>query len=402
MNIKVFTDNLDFEKEFKRCSEQYDTLHMFVAWVGSPGNIIPYEHLLNLNVYATVGISFSQSHPDGIEFFTSHKMDIRIVNDDKAPLFHPKVYIFEKGVKKALIIGSSNFTYSGYYENEEANICIEGQENEKAISQCFGEMQRFRSSELSFVPNEEWLKGYKKRYQKRQIDIKKARVADEASKDENLITYQSWLNKADWGTYMKHVDIGINNHSKLWDESLNEKLVLLSEYEEKLKIPWKTSIFSTIENRRRILGIRPYGWLGHVGASGKIQQILANESIEEKKVIVKVINKIAQMSMPMNYLLLKTDLQKLVDLGPTIKVWSRFLAITRPALFCTISSTNVRKSLSQLLGKPQIYFETIDGYIALLQYFHRAPWFNSKEPSNKRERDIWLNRAAFLDVVFYL
>jgi hypothetical protein len=37
----------------------------------------------------------------------------------------------------------------------------------------------------------------------------------------------------------------------------------------KLSIPWTTDYFKDVEKRRVMDGIKQYGWLGHVGASGK-------------------------------------------------------------------------------------------------------------------------------------
>jgi len=129
--------------------------------------------------------------------------------------------------------------------------------------------------------------------------------------------------------------------------------------------------------------------------------LLSNGTEREKMVLLTTINKIAEFKYSINYILLQQELSKLNKLGPSVKVWGRMLAITRPDIFCTISSNYVRESLSQLLQKPKSYFESIEGYIELLKLIHNSPWFNSTKPRNKMELEIWKRRVAFLDVIFY-
>lgn len=75
--------------------------------------------------------------------------------------------------------------------------------------------------------------------------------------------------------------------------------------------------------------------------------------------------------------------------------------ITRPDLFCTVSSGNVRVNLAEVLNKPHKYFETVDGYIALVKLIHSSQWFKSKKPISSYERKVWDKRVALIDVILY-
>lgn len=91
--IQILADNVSLDKVFKDCCEKHERLQMYVALVGNPRNSIPFNYLRNLNsVQVAVGISFCQSHPDGIEYLMGVDSKMRIVYEN--PLFHPKVYIF--------------------------------------------------------------------------------------------------------------------------------------------------------------------------------------------------------------------------------------------------------------------------------------------------------------------
>jgi hypothetical protein len=92
-----------FEKEFQRCCKQFQQLEMYTAWIGNPYAVVPFEYLHNLtNISAVVGISFSQTHPDGIQFLLDLKTDLRIANEEV--LYHLKfTYLLIKKRRQFLL-----------------------------------------------------------------------------------------------------------------------------------------------------------------------------------------------------------------------------------------------------------------------------------------------------------
>lgn len=399
-NISLIASDKLLQSAFQRCCKEYDHLEMFVAWLGAPDNLIPYRYLDDLKtVKAFVGIAFDRTSPDGIEALLEQKHEVSIVNSKAT--YHPKLYFFRSAGKCALLIGSSNFTYSGFSENFETNLLLEGRPHKSEIKKYLKEIRAKVKLHECFTPDDEWVKKYRKRYEARKNDMWDSHLPDESLKEDELAENSSWLAKGDWPLYMKHIREGIKRHSALFDQGIEQKLNLFGEYETHLGQPWTLRLLSDISNRRRILGIEPYGWLGHVGASGNIRRILSNGSTHEKQTLLSNINAILKLELPLQYSKLSEHLRALTKLKPTIKVWCRFLAITRPDLFCTIASLPVRQKLSGLLEKPQSHFETVEGYVELLKFIHHSPWFNSPKPKNKIELDIWKRRAAFLDVVLY-
>lgn len=396
----VFTSNNSFVKDFQRCCKVFDKVEMYVAWVGNPKAIIPFEYLYNLSkISAVVGVAFCQTHPDGIKLFMDLKADLRIAEEDI--LYHPKIYIFSNQNQKAVFIGSSNFTYHGFYENQEANILIEGSSDDELINQVEKDVQKWKTKEHSFKPDKKWLKQYSVRHKKRREKLKKAGLKDEAEVEEKSSSSSAWLDKADWDFYLRKVNKGIKNHSNKYDESFSRKIELLNRCSIELPLPWKTDYFKDLDKRKLIGGMNQYGWLGHVAASRDFRRMLANGTSNEHKTIVRSINEIAKLSTPLEWVKLKKQLESLIDLGPTMKVWGRLLAIVRPDLFCTVSSPQVRKNIAITLRKSEKNFEEVDGYLFLLRLIHSSPWYNSDAPSNKYEFEIWKRRVAFLDVVFY-
>ena len=399
-NVIIMSSAQELQNHFSRCCNEYDYLEMYVAWVGNPHNIVPFHFLEKLNfVKAYIGIAFDQTNPDGIERLLEKKYTVSIVNSKVT--YHPKVYYFHSKSNSALIVGSSNFTYSGYSSNIEANVLIEGKENQDAITEYIIQLRNDVSKLPKVKPTISWLNDYRSKYEKRQDKLKKDKIKDEAIYEDNLANNDSWLATATFDIYLKKIQNGLKSFKAKYGENLDKKIEQLNEYKIELPIPWDPSLFDSIENRRRITGISPYGWLGHIGASGDVRRLFANGSAKEKKAICSSVNTIAKLEFPIDYNSLKKELNKLVAIGPSIKAWGRILAITRPDLFCTISAPSVRINLSNLLEIPQTYFHSVDGYIDLLKLIHNSPWFNAKRPSNKIEVEIWKKRVAFLDILFY-
>jgi hypothetical protein len=396
-----------FEREFQRCCTDYEELEMYIAWIGDPKNIIPFEHLhLLAKVSTVVGTSFCQSHPKGIEMLMAISPHTRIAKEEK--LYHPKVYIFSKGDKKAIFIGSSNFTYQGFCKNIEANVLIEVTSSNEEIVSFEKEVYKWRTKEYSFEPDQKWLSRYTERYNRRRQKLRKAGLDDEMEEEEKASGIISWISEARWDDFIKLIKKQLRKSPFGYEDSLSRKINLFEKCTAELKFPWNVDYFKSIEKRRLIGGIEAhknspesYAWLGHVAASGNFRRMLKNGTKKEHEAIVEAMNTIGKLSDPINWTLLKESLETLTALGPTMKVWGRVLAITRPDLFCTISAPHVRKNIAALLGKSEAILEDVEGYLMLVQLIHQSPWFNSKQPTNADDLEIWKRRVAFIDVVFY-
>lgn len=148
-------------------------------------------------------------------------------------------------------------------------------------------------------------------------------------------------------------------------------------------------------------GIEPHGWFGHIGASGRLKGLLKSGTKKQHQTIADALNAITELELPIDWQKLDALLSRLVKLGFTMKVWSRFLCLLRPDLYCTISSLSVRRNLSEVLAIPQNRFQSTQGYIALLKLLHASPWFQAQKPGNPDERTVWQYRSAMLDAIFY-
>lgn len=402
LETAILSSSLDFTRGFERCCRDYDKLHIATAWCGNPnhGYGLPFTYLERYKgkITATIGTAFDQTHPDGIAFFMAQKANVRIFKDD-GTLFHPKVYLFSSAGATALFIGSSNLTFSGFYRNTEINILIEGSQSrvdKHRLDELRRQLGLWHSEPLSFKPSDKWLSNYRKKFELNRKAQKKSPTRTPL-KYEEQIPPASWLTSATWGTYYQKVLDGMKEHTR--DKS--EMLSFFKTVRGQVPIPWTTAYFDDLERRRIIGGYGPYGWFGHVGASGQFRHLLAQGTANQQNTIVDVINEISAINPPVDWDRLGRLLNRLVRIGPSMRVWSRLLCLIRPDLYCTVASFSVREQMSQVVEMPQSHFQSREGYVKLLRLIHSSPWFLSARPKDKDEAEIWQRRTAFLDTIFY-
>ena len=397
---RLLTDRRSLADAFAQCCKKFDSVHLAVAWCGDPAQVLPFRYLEGFegDIRVTVGVAFNNTHPDALEWFGRRKVDLRVFKDSEG-LFHPKLFLFTSGDRYALLLGSSNFTYGGFFSNVEANCLIEGSLTDgsgRDIRRLQGQLGLWHSPEYSFVPEPDWIASYRKEHMRSKRAAKKNRVKT-PPRAEDVLGTASWLRDGDWSLFFDKVVEGLQHSGRTADEYHR----VLDAASTRVPVPWRASYFRDIERRRIIGGYRPYGWLGHVGASGSFRHLLAEGDRESQRTVVRGVNAVARLVAPIGWKKLENILDELVGLGPTMKVWGRLLCIVRPDLYCTVSSYAVRANLSAVLSVPQNSFETPEGYLRLLRLVHDSPWFNSSRPAGKAEAAIWDRRVAFIDAIFY-
>lgn len=77
------------------------------------------------NLTLIVGIDQEGTSKEALEEILKLNIDSYIFYQNEAPIFHPKIYLFEGDKEIKLIIGSSNLTGRGLFRNVESSILIE-------------------------------------------------------------------------------------------------------------------------------------------------------------------------------------------------------------------------------------------------------------------------------------
>jgi HKD family nuclease len=395
----LLTGPRSFACEFERCCSEYHSISFATAWCGDPARLLPFRLLDKLKgkITATIGVSFNETHPDAIQWLISARADLRIYRPESG-IFHPKVYLFQNGLRYALFVGSSNFTHAGFYTNTEFNVLMEGEDSGMSgtdVANLITCLAKWHSSECSFAPDGGWLERYRVAYLETRDAAKRNQIP--APPDSDEIAPGNWLATAEWPEFYAEVTSRLSQEGR----TVSGYHDVLDAAATKLPLPWTLDHFADLERRRVIGGIGEYGWLGHVAASGRFRSLAANGPASRQRVVIEAINEVAALSSPIDEKRLMRALTKLEQLGFSMKTWGRMLAITRPDLYCTISAPSVQETLSKTLGIPRSGFERGDGYIQLLKLIHGSPWFCSQRPTDPAEAAVWERRVAFIDPIYY-
>ena len=140
------------------------------------------------NVELIAGLDFKTTDPQSIHYFVNLKKQYPKTKfycfGDKGEnktdiVFHPKIYLFEKGRETTGIVGSTNLTRGGLISNFEVNTIFK-ETKPLYFSQLQAIYNSVKFTDSVFTPDEEYLAGYS--------DVYRAFLENEdrASKDKGL------------------------------------------------------------------------------------------------------------------------------------------------------------------------------------------------------------------------
>lgn len=143
MDLKFIGQGLDPESDITTGtfiidsleSDEYNSFCAFVAFVSSSGlnNIIElliaFKHKGG-TIRLYLGVDFNATSKEALEKLIEHEIESYIVYSPNNVIYHPKIYAFEGNLLTRAIIGSSNLTESGLFQNIEASVCVDFNNNE--------------------------------------------------------------------------------------------------------------------------------------------------------------------------------------------------------------------------------------------------------------------------------
>lgn len=404
MRVQVLSNDESLRDALARLSSRYQRLEAAVAWCGSPSQGVPYDQLepIARGAEMLVGTDFDHTHPDGLAKLRDLGMAVRVV-DMQDGIFHPKVYLFSRPARAALLIGSPNLTASAFLTSYEAAVLLEGTSAEMGslVSQVRSAMGDWRRHSAKL--KDDWLDDYRKRYRESRGYFKgKRAVLSPAAQDEESITPLTFIRKASWSEYYRKVSrclLDKDPDGSHWSWVLSEARRL---------IPGDLSVrmLERQEVRSLLIGRGPdycYASFGYVGAKGSgLPALLAHGTLRQKSFVVDAYNAVRRMGRGVDYADLLRISRRLCTLGSTMKVWGRIMLLARPALYLSVSNNGLRRHLSEQLGIAQYKLGEPEGYVKALRLLHSTPWFRSPRPSGpKVELRVWDSRVAYIDVLYY-
>ena len=111
-------------------SHLYTSFNAFVAFVSIGGlkNII--DQLITFKekggqVRLYLGVNLNATSKEALEELLKYEIESYVVYSPNNIIYHPKIYAFEGVANTRTIIGSSNLTVSGLFQNVEASVCVD-------------------------------------------------------------------------------------------------------------------------------------------------------------------------------------------------------------------------------------------------------------------------------------
>lgn len=135
-------------------SDFYTDINFFVAFLRRTGlsEIVKYlkrakENNKNITFY--VGIDQKVTSKQALEKLLELNIPAFIYNSNSY-IYHPKVYLFEGNDKNRVIIGSSNFTNNGLFNNVEASVLLDFTSQDKSGMKFLNQVKDYFSPLLEF------------------------------------------------------------------------------------------------------------------------------------------------------------------------------------------------------------------------------------------------------------
>lgn len=111
-------------------SGNYNTFNAFVAFVSTGGlkniidQLIAFKNI-GKEIKLYVGVDLNATSKEALEKLIELKIETYVIYSPNNIIYHPKIYAFEGAEMKRAIVGSSNLTASGLFQNIEASVCVD-------------------------------------------------------------------------------------------------------------------------------------------------------------------------------------------------------------------------------------------------------------------------------------
>lgn len=384
----------------KRLMKDFDEYYWAVAW--GTNNQFSSGLVLNSNKIKRLvfGTHFYGTDPLLLKRFLN-VASVRIMPNDCAGTFHPKVYLFIKGVKAAAIVGSANFTNGAMTMNNEAAILIEGASTDESIksiktmiedswnSGCLLDKDFLDDYQLSYITKKKHLEALesKRSFKKPKEDAANKELrswdwdkfADMARKDP----YHSFEQRLKLLQVARTMFSRVNAFSDL---ECNERQAIAGFLSKKVKLPSDCDI--------------DWGWFCSMKAAGDYKNIVNNNNkyLSEALDYIPLSGEIRKEQFNRYKALFNKAFKGKTRKGG-VTAASRLLTIKRPDTFICVSSRN-KRGLGKDLGFAPTTL-TFDKYWdEVIIPITESIWWQTDRPKGQ-DGLLWDMRSAMLDSIYY-
>ena len=359
----------------------------------------------NTKIRIAVGLSYNYTNPT-----TLHRLkefaDLRIGPSPSYGIFHPKYYCFHTPERTICWVGSTNLTNGGFRSNAELVHEFEVKSDE--------DLEWFKLLWENLEPDPtKAIINYERNYTppSRPPRPRKINTKPELPSLADIETWADFVSglqaRNDYCHYHERPwDIFGETHSYLHTINVGREVVRLSNWMDLSQREChilRGYNRTTNEGDWGLLGTLPMGGTPYVfnpvnmpGVGPVRQQI--------RKQVDRVLNanssEIANVAQTAMKAITNMRLENPNHhIGPASA--TRWLTLARPDCLLSINSKSSHK-LGELSGLPKTPGNLANNYAALLNWVYAQPWFNSSQPNNPLEQDIWNCRVALLDAFVYV
>lgn len=333
------------------------------------------------------------THPQFIEdWMAAAPAAFRVVKPARG-VFHPKVYCFDNGQERRILIGSSNFTRPAFGANAEVNTLLVGLADDLPL-----EKLSVLSVPAGKAPTHAWLKDYRARW----TAAKKARRQAEAT-----VSFLSGVDNAfdldvdfiEYSGKLKAAASASGNGYKVSDWLRSLKAIRgfvdtadpASMNREQWRMFGGTPKSATIKGES--VDLRFFGFV-----RGREANRLLQPSVRKKLAA-------GFKAVPASGHITREQFDKFsdafIDAGFSEKMIgtaSRLLSVWRPDRFAPCNGGS-RAAFRAAVQPARLV--TLGDYFEAHQVLWDLPWAQSEAPQDPAALAIWRARVALLDVLFY-
>lgn len=377
--------------------------HRFIsfatAWAGVESKV--FEHLVKNESKiknSVVGIHFYQTHPDFIEQFIGNK-EIKYIQQPDGT-FHPKTYLFYTDTKNwSLIVGSANFTMSGFERNIESCVFINSSDpgTIKFYAETLEPIKKWFNAASYF--DGEKLTNYRNFHRTQQTKLESLSNKYGKTTKASKPIYSTRIVSMDWQTYIKRVmddkEHGVNDRIKVLDIAND----LFSKYNHFHEIPiHERKFIAGVYNDSEIEGSENWGYFGSMVGNGMFKKAINNNDKNLSKALDHI---------PLKGQITKSNYEGFMDFysrsfsGNPLATATRLLTMKRPDTFYCLTSLNQR-SFCEDFDLTYSHIKCENYWDNVIERIFDSQWWRNPEPKNKTEEKVSLGRAAFLDSIYYV
>ena len=358
-----------------------------------------------------IGIHGCNTHPECLRAMGQHPARAFIRRNDRAALFHPKLYVFEHADHYTVIVGSHNMTGGAFGANVELSLQTEFPRNDSTVHTLLAWIKEAAHPGSCVTYSTTWITAYEQLY--KTAKFKRAEIDAQLENHPNAkeVTARASLpiNKT-WAQWFDLVQ-----HEKSSTHSLASRLQVLEHATTLFRAGTYAQMNRT--DRLRVSGLASkelreqdgvdWNFFGSMKVASALRAGYDSVVVEDPGPLSSALELLPSEGLvtERHWTAYWAALRQIDDgrglLGRGTA--TRLASMRRPDTFVTLNNGNQQK-LASLLKTSEVALRDGAAYWkTVIQPIQMTDWYTSPPPAPKGslESRAWRSRAALLDALVY-